>query len=1395
MASGVPHLTESSSSELSDFYDTETSELMTRAVRLIPCLHHLNEDTVLRRIQNHQPCPFDSIPIQRYEPDEEIRALAARMATPPTFSSPPPLPSQSSPSLLSSDPAAPSEKGKYIKLLKVLLEKPEIISNPALYSLFAGQGEELIEREDASLTPIEKKCYQWAQQLFEDDKIQTFVRDKILRDFVPKKVASAPPSISPTLADDTSVTPQQRFLKAIEREPLNPQAYTDLAGTLLAGESIRLLDGTVMTQSQLYRESITLDPNYAPAYRDFGRTLTQGKSAHLPSGTEMTQQQLYLRAVDLDPHDSLAHCYLAETLLGGLSISLANGKALTQQPLYLEAIALNPRNAQAYRGLAAILTNGKSITLPDRTEITQQGLYIKAIELDPNHAEDYLNLAQTLPIPPRKDWSVETVRLNGTVYNHQQLYLKAVLLGVKDRSAYEKLEDALSERESLRLPDGTMMPKEQLTWLLHYILDDPEDARGYYGLAGTLALGGSVCLPGGTRMTKQDLLLKVIALDPEHARAYHDLAFLLPPPKGIVCLPDGTFKNKQELYLKAIELGQDDAPTYSNLGRTLGKDESITLPDGSVLTKQQLLYLEAIAFDPKNLSAYSTLADALLPSGKIRLPGGVTVTREQLVYLIDIARNPQDAQALINLALTLPTEGTVRLIDGTVRNKTELVYTAINLDPTIPQAYRLLAEIVPKGQLYLWGDSEGSPMQEELLYLEEIVRDPKNAQAYANLALQLPPGRKIRLPDRTLLNQQQLLLKAVDLDPNNSQLFLHLAATLSAGETVRLPASSMSLVMNQQQLFLKAIALNPKNAQAYSALAFTLPTGGSIRLQDGTLQTQQELCLKAIVLDPEDTAAYAGLVLQLQGPGNFPLPNGTVLTARQICSKVITKEPNHERSTRAYSILGFLFSKEEELHFPDGTLMTKQQLLLKAMERNSLDALALAYHGLALTIPAESQLKLPQWGVFTQQGLFLRAVEIGPKHASFYRDLALIIPPEGVRVYFGPENDESVRVLVTKEVCRCLEAIALNPDHAKPYSQLGYMDFTRFGQPRSAHIRLPGGARMNNQELCLKAIALDPNDTLAYAGLVLTLPEEDRYPRQPDRTVQLLDGTVMTKQQLCLRAIALNPNISPLVYVTLANISPQETSSQLLSKQQLYIKAIALDPTCVEAYRGLEEAIPFEGESGVRLLDGTELKNGRQIRFLVYFNDERVNPWAHGSNAYELAETLPQGGSIRLINGKVMTKTQLYVLAIAPCQTKAEMIYSQKYYGALANALSPGETVQLQDGTTLSKEQLSYLVDIQRYQRQAHEPNLVSYEERYKLAETLPQGGSIRLIDGTVVTQQQLYVLAIAYGESFGPSSSSKASYYRALANTLSPGQSIRLHRGHSMTKEQLEAKASFCRD
>ncbi|MFA6038528.1 MAG: hypothetical protein WC748_10465 [Legionellales bacterium] len=258
------------------------------------------------------------------------------------------------------------------------------------------------------------------------------------------------------LLDGTTMTDQELYLKAIDLDNKIAEAYYRLAYTFPAEGTIKLLDGTTMTDQELYLKTIDLDNKFAKAYYRLAKTLPDDGTIKLLDGTTMTQQELYLKTIDLDNKFAKAYFKLAYTLPADGTIKLLDGTSMTQQELYLKTINLDNKFANAYFNLAYTLPADGTIKLLDGTSMTKQKLYLKTIDLDNKFAKAYFNLAYTLPA----DGTIKL--LDGTSMTKQKLYLKTIDLDNKNTNAYNNLARTLSADEDVKLLNGSTMNKKTL---------------------------------------------------------------------------------------------------------------------------------------------------------------------------------------------------------------------------------------------------------------------------------------------------------------------------------------------------------------------------------------------------------------------------------------------------------------------------------------------------------------------------------------------------------------------------------------------------------------------------------------------------------------------------------------------------------------------------------------------------------------------------------------------------------------------------------------------------------------------------------------------------------------------------------------------------------------------
>jgi hypothetical protein len=253
---------------------------------------------------------------------------------------------------------------------------------------------------------------------------------------------------------------------------------------------------------------------------------------------------------------------------------------------------------------------------------------------------------------PKQVPSQEQVnRTNDSSEIPQRILSPPVATPPSDLNAYDYNHLAMTtpaKLDRIQLPDGTSMTRQQL--YLKVIDLDPNFPNGYYELAVTLPRGGSIRLLNGTTMTQQQLYLQTIKLNPGYAYAYYDLANTLPKGESIRLL-NGTTMTQQQLYLKAIEFNSNFTNAYYELAMNLPSEKSIQIPNIGNMTKKQL-YLRVIELRPDFAEAYYELAHQLLQGHWTQIPNIGNVSQQQLL-LKAIALKPNLAKAYLALAYTL----------------------------------------------------------------------------------------------------------------------------------------------------------------------------------------------------------------------------------------------------------------------------------------------------------------------------------------------------------------------------------------------------------------------------------------------------------------------------------------------------------------------------------------------------------------------------------------------------------------------------------------------------------------------------------------------------------------------------------------------------------------------
>lgn len=305
----------------------------------------------------------------------------------------------------------------------------------------------------------------------------------------------------------------------------------------------------------------------------------------LPDGRTLSSREMLLESHRLDPCFSLSVTALGSLLYGqpfGERIVLFDGRALTQTELFVEAIRLDPTVAESYCYLAYSLVRSDTVTLHDGRVFTRAALCQEAIRRNPMQAASYSCLAVDIGAD-------DVVELNGRTFNKNELCIEAIRLDPADSSLYSTFSSLLNVDESVTLADGRVMTAKELVqeslrrnMLVPYSL---------YNLSQLLAWDETVEL-GGRVMTKQDLLLEAIRLNPFDEDYFISL-FRWCKRVGVanIQLHDHRVLTQQELLLEAVHLHPSHVNALWFLAHTLTHDvDVVRLRNGDFRTRCDLLF-------------------------------------------------------------------------------------------------------------------------------------------------------------------------------------------------------------------------------------------------------------------------------------------------------------------------------------------------------------------------------------------------------------------------------------------------------------------------------------------------------------------------------------------------------------------------------------------------------------------------------------------------------------------------------------------------------------------------------------------------------------------------------------------------------------------------------------
>ncbi|CAJ1404419.1 unnamed protein product [Effrenium voratum] len=612
--------------------------------------------------------------------------------------------------------------------------------------------------------------------------------------------------------------------------------------------------------------------------------------------------------------------------------------------------------------------------------------------------------------------------------------------------------------------------------------------------------GQSLRLPDGLLVPKRALHQKAVELDASHSNAHNNLAVSLRRDE-VLSLQQGP-ATQRSLFQQAVELDPGNAVAHCNLGVVLGDHEVVRLQNGSLWDKRSL-FVKSIELDPGWALAYNNLANLLAPQEWVRLADGCWDRRG--LYLAALQLDESYGVAYNNLALTLGFREKVRCLDR-VWDRRSLHRRALELCPRHICAYRDLALALQPGErMSLDGQDFG---QRELL-LEAIRLDSSFASAYKLLARTLSPEEHVQEQNKT-----QLLVKALELDPHDApgcaELGLHLGSghcqlqgTLWCRETGAAAAPGGSGNWSGAQLMQRALQLAPScpevllaasagggpldpcllraaalgNAVACRRLALALAPGGRVRVpfeEQVRLCSRRQLLLRAC--EEMGAECLVELALELE-PNERICIQGSLWDARALLRQALQLQPN---STAAAEL-----QRRALAPFAEAC-----PLLMRHAADELFDSTDWQDPGFA---PADAP------GELDCLSLTVAALEMGESQAHAWDELGELL---------GPKDRVRLRGRTWSRLELHLRALELDCASSRTWTNLGVtvdkLDFQ--------------GCHYSSEEIFQRALELDPENTAAQANLTIHRGQRPRLPvgrARSSEAQRLIEASLTMQEKAC----------------------------------------------------------------------------------------------------------------------------------------------------------------------------------------------------------------------------------------------------------------------------------------
>ncbi|MGR3912783.1 MAG: hypothetical protein QRY71_05715 [Candidatus Rhabdochlamydia sp.] len=232
----------------------------------------------------------------------------------------------------------------------------------------------------------------------------------------------------------------------------------------------------------------------------------------------------------------------------------------------------------------------------------------------------------------------ESPRIHELKFSKEGLYLQAIETVEKSSSqnpvdlehaaiVYSSLAHDLEQDENVLLLDGSGVSSEGLC--LKALKLDPKCALAYHVLAKNFQ--NPFELEGKSYLSKQDIYLQAIAMNPHHPIAYYELGRLLKQQETVILL-NGLTLAKKQLYRRAIQLGIKTPHAHYEMGMMMSEKDQIRFPwNPSITLVKGNLLAQAFELAPNSSFYLYKLTDYLFKkSRKVDLIKAQHIKNEEL---------------------------------------------------------------------------------------------------------------------------------------------------------------------------------------------------------------------------------------------------------------------------------------------------------------------------------------------------------------------------------------------------------------------------------------------------------------------------------------------------------------------------------------------------------------------------------------------------------------------------------------------------------------------------------------------------------------------------------------------------------------------------------------------